>query len=104
MIDHAAAAGKLDFFPKGADIWVWITFVGGWMTMMLGSIPQQDVFQRVMSAKDVRAATRGPVIGGLSYIAFAFVLVAMAAWAYGRFGQAFGKLASPTRLRFLSAV
>jgi solute:Na+ symporter, SSS family len=41
--------------------------------MMLGSIPQQDVFQRVMSANSVQAATRGPVIGGLAYILFAFV-------------------------------
>ncbi|HET7363105.1 MAG TPA: sodium:solute symporter, partial [Burkholderiales bacterium] len=43
------------------------------ITMMFGSIPQQDVFQRVMSAKDIQAATRGPVIGGLCYLAFAFV-------------------------------
>ena len=41
--------------------------------MMLGSIPQQDVFQRVMSANSVKAATRGPVIGGVCYILFAFV-------------------------------
>jgi SSS family transporter len=46
-------------------------FFAAAITMMLGSIPQQDVFQRVMSAKDVKAATRGPVIGGLLYIAFA---------------------------------
>jgi SSS family transporter len=50
-----------------------VFFVAAGMTMMLGSIPQQDVFQRVMSAKDVKAATRGPVIGGLCYIAFAFL-------------------------------
>jgi SSS family solute:Na+ symporter len=48
-------------------------FIAAGLTMMLGSIPQQDVFQRVMSAKDVKAATRGPVIGGLLYIAFAFL-------------------------------
>ena len=48
-------------------------FIAAAITMMLGSIPQQDVFQRVMSAKDERAATLGPVIGGLGYIAFAFV-------------------------------
>ncbi len=48
-------------------------FLAAGITMMLGSIPQQDVFQRVMSAKNVRAATRGPVIGGLCYLAFAFV-------------------------------
>ena len=48
-------------------------FIGAAITMMLGSIPQQDVFQRVMSARDVRAATLGPVIGGVCYIVFAFV-------------------------------
>lgn len=41
--------------------------------MMLGSIPQQDVFQRVMSSKDATVAQLGPVIGGSLYIVFAFV-------------------------------
>ncbi|MBC7781891.1 MAG: sodium:solute symporter family protein [Proteobacteria bacterium] len=48
-------------------------FIGAAITIMFGSIPQQDVFQRVMSARDVKAATRGPVIGGVCYILFAFV-------------------------------
>ncbi|KQW41958.1 MULTISPECIES: sodium:solute symporter family protein [unclassified Roseateles] len=48
-------------------------FIGAALTMMLGSIPQQDVFQRVMSAKDAQTAQRGAIIGGFSYIAFAFV-------------------------------
>ncbi|HEX7635376.1 MAG TPA: sodium:solute symporter family protein [Noviherbaspirillum sp.] len=48
-------------------------FVGAGLTMLLGSIPQQDVFQRVMSAKDSRTARNGAVIGGASYILFAFV-------------------------------
>jgi solute:Na+ symporter, SSS family len=48
-------------------------FLAAGMTMMLGSIPQQDVFQRVMSAKDEQTARRGPIIGGLSYLVFAFV-------------------------------
>jgi solute:Na+ symporter, SSS family len=48
-------------------------FFAAAITMMLGSIPQQDVFQRVMSANSVHAATRGPVIGGIAYILFAFV-------------------------------
>jgi len=51
----------------------WIAFVGTAITMMLGSIPQQDVFQRVMSAKDAKTARNGAMIGGLSYLAFAFV-------------------------------
>ena len=48
-------------------------FIAAAITMMLGSIPQQDVFQRVMSADSERSATRGPVIGGVCYILFAFV-------------------------------
>ena len=50
-----------------------VFFIAAGITMMLGSIPQQDVFQRVMSAKNVSAATKGPVIGGVCYILFAFV-------------------------------
>ncbi len=50
-----------------------VFFFAAAITMMLGSIPQQDVFQRVMSANSVKAAQRGPVIGGVAYILFAFV-------------------------------
>lgn len=48
-------------------------FLAAAITMMLGSIPQQDVFQRVMSANSLDAARRGPIIGGVLYILFAFV-------------------------------
>jgi SSS family transporter len=48
-------------------------FIGAAVTMMLGSIPQQDVFQRVMSARDAKTARNGAVIGGVSYILFAAV-------------------------------
>ncbi len=41
--------------------------------MMLGSIPQQDVFQRVMSSKNESVARLGPIIGGSLYIVFAFI-------------------------------
>lgn len=56
--------------PNFRDI---VFFFAAAITMMLGSIPQQDVFQRVMSANSPVAATRGPVIGGIFYILFAFV-------------------------------
>jgi len=48
-------------------------FIGAGVTMMFGSIPQQDVYQRVMSAKNAPTARAGAVIGGVSYIMFAFV-------------------------------
>ncbi len=72
VIGHAAAAGKLDFFPP-ATLTAWIPFIGAWMTMMLGSIPQQDVFQRITSAKDERTAVRGSLLGGTLYFLFCFV-------------------------------
>jgi len=73
VVEHARQAGKLDFFPKGADIWVWITFMGGWVTMMLGSIPQQDVFQRITSAKSAKIALWGSILGASVYFCFTFV-------------------------------
>lgn len=72
VINHASAAGKLDFFPP-ADPWMWITFIGAWMTMMLGSIPQQDVFQRISSAKSAKIAIWGSVLGASVYFCFTFV-------------------------------
>ena len=56
--------------PNMKDI---LFFVAAAITIMFGSIPQQDVFQRVMSANSLNAATKGPIIGGICYILFAFV-------------------------------
>ena len=72
VIDLATTRELWNFFPAPSftDI---AFFIGAALTMMLGSIPQQDVFQRVMSAKDADTARNGAVIGGVSYILFAFV-------------------------------
>lgn len=72
VIDHASAAGKLDFLPP-PDPLKWISFLGAWMTMMLGSIPQQDVFQRITSAKSARVALIGSILGASIYFCFTFV-------------------------------
>ncbi len=72
VVDHAAAANKFDVWPTGGNKEWWL-FVAGWATIAFGSIPQQDVFQRVTSAKDEKTAMRGTMIGGLAYFAFAFV-------------------------------
>lgn len=72
VVDHAMEAGKFDFWPK-PDLKEIIGFAAAWMTMMFGSIPQQDVFQRVQSSKSVRIAVWATVLGGLLYFVFAFV-------------------------------
>jgi len=80
--DLAGGAGNVMAMAQNADLWrVWpepsftdiMFFIAAAVTMMFGSIPQQDVFQRVMSAKDAPTARTGAVIGGVSYILFAFV-------------------------------
>jgi Na+/proline symporter len=72
VIAQAADAGRLEFWPEAS--WEGIlAFVGAAITLMLGSIPQQDTYQRVMSARDADTAVRGALIGGLAYLALAFV-------------------------------
>jgi len=77
VIAAASEAGKFDFFPK-ADLKLWLGFIAMWMTMAIGSIPQQDVFQRVTSARDEKTAVRGCLVGGGVYFAFAFVPIFIA--------------------------
>jgi SSS family transporter len=62
-------------------------FIGAGVTMMFGSIPQQDVYQRVMSAKSAPTARAGAVIGGASYILFAFVPMFVVACAVVVMGE-----------------
>ncbi|PPD56943.1 MAG: sodium:solute symporter [Methylotenera sp.] len=101
VIEHARAAGKLDFFPKGSDIWVWITFLGGWVTMMLGSIPQQDVFQRITSAKSAKIALWGSILGASVYFCFTFVPMFIAYSATLIDPAVFGKLVQEDSQRVL---
>lgn len=72
VIAHAHAAGKFDFWPQW-DLKSVIGFAAAWVTMMFGSIPQQDVFQRVQSSKTEKIAIWGSVLGGALYFLFAFV-------------------------------
>jgi solute:Na+ symporter, SSS family len=72
VIGQAETSGKLKFLPSGGSD-AWIAFVGAGVTMMLGSIPQQDVFQRMTSAKDEKTSVLGSVLGGVLYFGFAFI-------------------------------
>lgn len=72
VIDLATSRDLFKFWPEPSftDI---AFFLAAAVTMMFGSIPQQDVFQRVMSANSEGAARKGAIIGGTFYIVFAFV-------------------------------
>lgn len=76
VISQAAADGKLNFFPSDSKGW-W-AMAGAFFAFAFGSIPQQDVFQRMTSAKDENTAVRGTILGGLLYFSFAFVPIFIA--------------------------
>ena len=72
VVDYARGRDLFHAFPEPTTTG-WLFWISAAMTMMIGSIPQQDVFQRVMSAKNLPTAVAGPILGGSFYILFAFV-------------------------------
>ncbi len=82
VIDAATAAGKFDNFLPDLTLPAILAFIAAWITMGFGSIPQQDVFQRVMSAKSESAAKYGTVTGGLLYLLFALIPIYLAYSAF----------------------
>lgn len=81
VVNHATDNGKFNnFWPNwdsaadfGKNIGVVIAFLAALVTMMFGSMPQQDVFQRAQSAKNENIAVWGSVLGGSLYFLFAFI-------------------------------
>ncbi len=64
---NRAPAGTFRFFPDGH--WQnWLKYLAAWMTIGLGSIPQQDVFQRLMSSKSEKVAEHSSYLGALMYL------------------------------------
>ncbi len=76
VIAQAAAEGKFNFLPEDAPGW-W-AMAGAFFAFAFGSVPQQDVFQRMTSAKDENTAVRGTIIGALIYFCFAMVPIFIA--------------------------
>lgn len=82
VVEAASSSGKFDNFFPDLTLAGILAFVAAWITMGFGSIPQQDVFQRVMSAKSERAAKYGTVTGGVLYLLFAFIPIYLAYSAF----------------------
>ncbi len=72
VIAKANAEGKFNFLPTldPIDMLGWVAAL---LTIALGSIPQQDVFQRVNAAKSESIAVWGTALGGIAYFFFASV-------------------------------
>lgn len=69
VINQAYEAGKLSFIPEMNTAAIF-AFIGPSITMLFGSMPQQDIFQRIGSAKNEKVAQQGSIFGGAFYIMF----------------------------------
>jgi SSS family transporter len=81
VVSAAAGEGRFVVLPSfdAKDV---IALFAAFLTMALGSIAQQDVFQRVTSAKDEKTAMRGTLFGGIAYLLIAFVPMFIAVSAF----------------------
>lgn len=78
VILHAVENGRLTLIPPESDgMALWAMFAA-FLTVAFGSVPQQDVFQRMTSARDEKTAVRGTVIGASVYFVFAAVPIFIA--------------------------
>ncbi len=67
-----AKPGFFSFFPALKTEAV-LAYIAAWMTIGLGSIPQQDIFQRVMASKSEKVAVYSSFLGGGMYLTVAFL-------------------------------
>ncbi|SNZ13031.1 sodium:solute symporter family protein [Hydrogenobacter hydrogenophilus] len=72
--------GFYKFFPDNnlKDI---LYYISAWITIGLGSIPQQDVFQRVMSSRSERVAVLSSFVAGFMYLTVAMIPLILALFA-----------------------
>jgi SSS family solute:Na+ symporter len=77
VLERAAAEGRFDWMPSMnmLDILAWMA---AFFTIALGSIPQQDVFQRVNTSRTETIAVWATTAGGIAYFFFAFVPLMLA--------------------------
>ncbi|MGG7665850.1 sodium:solute symporter family protein [Dyadobacter sp. BHUBP1] len=68
----AAPTGFFRFFPENT-LKDHLEYFAAWITIGLGSIPQQDVFQRVMSAKSARVSVQSTLLSSLMYLTIALL-------------------------------
>jgi SSS family solute:Na+ symporter len=72
VFEAAAGSDRMRFLPEAGvkPVLAWITAA---LVIVLGSVPQQDVFQRIRSAKSESVAVRSTIVGGLVYLVVALV-------------------------------
>lgn len=79
LLGKAEGTGLFEGLPEGhfsivnrkvLNNWEWIA---AWMTVGLGSIASQEVYQRIISAKNEKVAVRASITSGVLYLIIGFV-------------------------------
>ncbi len=70
VMREAAPADFFRFWPEAKPVPI-LHWLAAWMTIGLGSIPQQDVFQRVMAARTERASVNACYTSSVMYLSVA---------------------------------
>lgn len=70
------------FYPRSKSPVDWLNYLQAWMMVGVGSLPAQDLFQRIMSAKNATVSKWSSIIAGPLYI-----LVGMLPVLLGIFGR-----------------
>ncbi len=60
-----------DFFPSAANGANWFDWIAAWLTLGLGSLASQDIFQRANSARSETVAVYSTLFGAVLYLVFA---------------------------------
>jgi len=71
-IQSQTPAGFWNFLPEARPLSI-LEYIAAWITVGLGSIPSQDVFQRVMSAKDAKISQLASYLGAGLYLSVAII-------------------------------
>ncbi|UFH55309.1 sodium:solute symporter family protein [Spirosoma sp. KNUC1025] len=71
-IQKRTPTGFFRFLPK-SSIKDWLVYIAAWITIGLGSIPQQDVFQRVMAAKTEKISVKASYLASGMYLTIAML-------------------------------
>ena len=64
-------SGFFRFYPKENSTTSYISYFAAWITIGLGSIPQQDIFQRVAAAKSDETAVKASYLSSAMYLGIA---------------------------------
>ncbi len=60
--------GFFDFIPNKTNQHSWLDYAAAWLTLGLGSLASQDIFQRANAAKSEKIAVRSTYAGAILYL------------------------------------